>query len=332
MSRPAAPLTIPPLISGGVMLSWRCTNACKHCLYRCSPQQPDEWMSLPTAERVLGALAGEPQLDGIHFAGGEATLRMDRLVRIVEMTVEAGLRIDYLETNGYWCVDAASARARFDRLAEAGLPGVLISASPYHNEFIPLDRTRRCIQAAREVFGPGGVFVWTTGMYELLGRLDSARTHRLEEFLAAAGAADRPEVLRRIYPLTPGGRVVEALRECFSAQPAEAFAGQACAAELTSTHHFHVDPEGNLFTGHCPGLAAADASDFHPAITPETHPVFTTLHAQGPAGLSPLAAEAGWRARAEGYVSKCDLCLDVRRALLAGGGYAEVRPEHFYTR
>ena len=27
-------LTIGPLRSGGVMLTYRCTNTCKHCLYR----------------------------------------------------------------------------------------------------------------------------------------------------------------------------------------------------------------------------------------------------------------------------------------------------------
>ncbi|MFP4055112.1 MAG: hypothetical protein ACLFV7_14725, partial [Phycisphaerae bacterium] len=69
------------------------------------------------------------------------------------------------------------------------------------------------------------------------------------------------------------------------------------------------------FTGHCPGLAAGDLDDYHPALTPQSHPVFTTLYAQGPCGLAQRAAEAGWCERAEGYVSKCDLCYQVRRFL-----------------
>ena len=30
--------TVPPLHSGGVMLTYKCDNACRHCLYCCSPK------------------------------------------------------------------------------------------------------------------------------------------------------------------------------------------------------------------------------------------------------------------------------------------------------
>jgi hypothetical protein len=34
----------------------------------------------------------------------------------------------------------------------------------------------------------------------------------------------------------------------------------------------------------------------------------------------------GYQERADGYVSKCDLCLDVRRCLHQAGEYSELRP------
>ena len=72
-------ISIPPLVSGGVMLSYRCSNECKHCLYRCSPRQPDEWMTMEMAERIFSALADEKNLHSIHIAGGEPFLKMDLL-------------------------------------------------------------------------------------------------------------------------------------------------------------------------------------------------------------------------------------------------------------
>ena len=80
--------SIPPLLSGGIMLSYRCTNACRHCLYWCSPKQPDEWMTEEMARKVFGALQKEPRLQSIHFAGGEATLRPDLLEKLISMAAE----------------------------------------------------------------------------------------------------------------------------------------------------------------------------------------------------------------------------------------------------
>ncbi|MHC4860440.1 MAG: radical SAM protein [Planctomycetota bacterium] len=115
---------IPDLISGGVMLSYRCTNACRHCLYRCSPKRPDEWMSMEMAERVFAALRREPHLQSIHLAGGEATLRFDLLVETVRLAASAGLPLAYLETNAHWCGDREETREKLTRLLEAGTRGV----------------------------------------------------------------------------------------------------------------------------------------------------------------------------------------------------------------
>src|SRR5512139_2337197 len=76
---------IPPLLSGGIVLTYRCTNACRHCLYRCSPGRPDEWMSLETARRIFAAFRREPYLHSLHLAGGEAMLRFDLLLEIVRL-------------------------------------------------------------------------------------------------------------------------------------------------------------------------------------------------------------------------------------------------------
>ncbi len=324
-------LTIPPLISGGIMLSYRCTNACRHCLYRCSPRQPDEWLSLETARRLFTALQREPSLQSLHLAGGEPTLKMDLLVEIMRLAVEMDLPVAYLETNASWCADRGRTRREMEHLREAGLPAILVSVSMFHNEFVPFSSTRNCVEIARDVFGPGNVILYLPQMYELLDGLPDDGTHTLAEFRRWAGLEDRPEVIPRLYQVIPAGRATEALRECYTLRPAEAFAGGSCVADLLSTTHFHIDQHGNLFTGLCAGIVPADIDDLHPRITPETHPIFCTLCAEGPFGLMEMAARRhGFTPRADGYASGCDLCFDVRRFLVGAGRFAELRPEVFY--
>ena len=51
------------------MLTYRCTNMCRHCPYRCAPTMPDDWMSPAQTETVFAALARERHLQAIHLAG-----------------------------------------------------------------------------------------------------------------------------------------------------------------------------------------------------------------------------------------------------------------------
>ena len=63
-----------------------------------------------------------------------------------------------------------------------------------------------------------------------------------------------------------------------------------------------------------------------------TQPVFSTLCHGGPVQLmEALGAPAGFAPRDDGYISKCDLCFDVRRHLARQGGYDELRPTYFYA-
>ena len=52
---------IPTPISGGLILSYRCTASCRHCMYACSPRWPDDWMSSEDLETTLQSLAGRIQ-------------------------------------------------------------------------------------------------------------------------------------------------------------------------------------------------------------------------------------------------------------------------------
>jgi len=320
---------VPPLRSGGLILTWRCTCACRHCLYRCSPAAPAGWLEGEALERVLDGLSREPDLSGVHLAGGEAMLDPARLEATIRRVLAAGVSIDYLETNASWCVDEAAARAGFERLRRAGLGAVLISASLFHLEAIPLARTLTAVRAAKQVFG-GGVIVWTGEALATMARtFDPDRTVKLADACAALGLDDSGLWRMHSY-LHPSGRAGEALAAGLPGRPPEAFAGDACAATLDRTEHFHIDPEGRLFTGLCPGLAAVSAPDFHRPLDEDAAPLSAILRSEGPCGLLAEARAAGFTPRAGGYAGKCALCLDLRRTLAATGRWTELAPASYY--
>jgi hypothetical protein len=288
-------------------------------------------MSLEMGGKVFAALAKEPDLRSIHIAGGEPMLRMDLLADIVRLARQTGMPLDYVETNAFWCTDRSNTRRQLDRLKQAGLPAVLVSVSMFHNEFVPFSRTRICAEAALEVFGPGNVILYLPHMYKLLSQMPDDGTHKLEQFCAWAGLADRLQHLPQLYDVIPAGRATEALRDCYTPRAAATFMGKSCEAQLLSTTHFHVDHHGNLFTGLCAGIVPARIDDLHPAILPDRHPIFCMLCEEGPYGLMRLAHEQfDYQEKEGGYISKCDLCFDVRRHLRARGKFNELLPDAFY--
>ena len=217
------------------MLTYKCDNACRHCLYCCSPKSlgmppSDEVMSEEMIDRTMSALSKEHSLDGIHFGGGECSLFFDRLLYAVRSAAKHGVRIDYLETNGGWCVDEKTATDGFKRLRDAGLPGVLISASLFHLEFIPLNVTKTAIRAAHKIFG--GAFVWTGEVLRLMERLpDHDRKYPIQESCRLLGIEPNDGTLWQIHPyLNPCGRAARHLADGLRRYPADKFSDDASTA------------------------------------------------------------------------------------------------------
>ncbi len=286
-------------------------------------------MSETMIERTMTALAKERSLDGIHFGGGECTLFFDRLLYAIRSAVRHGVRIDYLETNGGWCVDEQTAINGFKKLRDAGLPGVLISASLFHLEFIPLNVTKTAIRAANRVFG--GAFVWTGEVLRLMERLpDHDKKYPLHESCRLLGIDPSDGTLWNIHSyLNPCGRAAKRLSDGLKRYPVEKFEGDACGRTFRSTSHFHIDPHGNLFTGHCPGISIANVGDLHPAVDAETAPFFTALCDGGPVEAWKRHAPE-FEPDAAGYIGKCHFCLELRQHLFERNEFDELRPTEMY--
>ena len=62
----------------------------------------------------------------------------------------------------------------------------------------------------------------------------------------------------------------------------------------------------------------------------ENRPVLNYLIKNDMRKLFNFASDLGYQELNEGYVSKCHLCLDIRKYFVSIGDYAELQPREFY--
>ena len=323
------------------MLSYKCSAECRHCMYACSPRWPADWMSPGEVEECLSLLApsvrpspwGEGSMSlnyGLHFTGGEPFLNYELLLIAVETADKLRIPSTFVETNCFWCRGDESTRERLRLLREAGLRGILISVNPFYAEYVPFERTERCIRISQEIFG-GNVMVYQREYYNRFTRMGIEDRIPLSDYMKMT----RDEPLSQQVELFLIGRAARQLRDFYPSYPARTFFGEPCRPPFLRNWHNHFDNYGNFMPGYCGGISLGDWTDLdalvEEGIDLEAHPVLGYLIAEDIEGLLEFAQGYGYQESEEGYVSKCDLCLDLRAHLLGRGDFEELRPKEFYA-
>lgn len=316
----------PPLYHGGVMVNYRCTAACRHCLYACSPTRGDDYLK-PEQAREICRLLVKGRIGSVHIGGGEPFLDPDGLLALVREMRAAGIRLDYIETNAFWAA-SGSAQAIIDALLYEGVQALCISLDPFHAEYVPWERplrlARLCDKAGL------GYFLWKREFISMLVGLDKDKTHDR----AAMEAAISPDYIGRAasaYGLRLGGRAVN-IEEAYMAKKnaAEILAWKTTAqpcGDLLSTGHFHVDLNGYFIPPGCTGLRLPLA-ELLGGIPAGRYPVYETLYEKGLAALFDFAHNRGFVPGKAGYASSCNLCFHIRR-FLSGQGFACLDAGHY---
>jgi hypothetical protein len=200
----------------------------------------------------------------------------------------------------------------------------------YHQEFVPIERVRRCVEVGRKVLGRGRVRVrWWEFLHEPmdlrgLSAVERQRTYRV----ALQRHKDR---------LT--GRAAERLAMLLPRYPAEHFKDGQCAEEVLRGRHVHVDPYGNVFPGVCNGIILGNVlGQGVEAVWQELserwreNPVVEAIVTGGAYELMERAKTFGYRELPDGYASKCHLCTHVRQFLVDEGRWPEfVGPAECYA-
>ncbi len=318
----------------GLLLTYWCNARCAFCYVNCGPDRGGE-MRVETALALWQSLdrlaAAHGKTMRIHLSGGEPFQDWVRLVSIIRAAREAGLTlVDKAETNAFWATEDGVTRSRLELLDALGVRRLVVSTDVFHQEFVPPERVRRCVEIGRAVFGPGRVIVrWWDFLQNPVEtrRLDSAERER----------AFRAALARHKDRLA--GRAAEQLAPLLPSQPAEAFAGLHCAREVLQSRHVHIDPYGNIFPGTCAGIilgwagqrAVADIWHELGAHWRE-HPVLAAVVAGGSYELLQRAKALGYEEWPGGYASKCHLCAHVRQFLFERGVWPEfIGPPECYA-
>jgi len=293
----------------GLMLTYRCSAACRFCYYYCSPQAGG-LMSVDTAIQSwqgLVRIAGE--YARVHITGGEPFLYFERLAEILEQASRLGLTpLDSIETNaGVWSSDnELKNQLRF--LDHCGLDRLKVSWDAFHEEFIETEKVRNFIRIAREILGPHRVLV------------------RWEKHLDAPANPKKQDVTQKQSALLAAmesdscrftGRAAEELAPLIAKRPADDFRGLQCQKALLGSKGVHIDPHGNVFNGQCSGMIVGNVNDtplneLWRTFEPDRADFWRILYEKGPFGFLAAARENGFRPR-DAYASKCHLCTDIRR-------------------
>lgn len=314
----------------GLVLTYWCPARCASCYLCCSPARREE-MSVEQALGVWESLAtASPHGCRVHLTGGDPFGDWPRLIEICRRAHASGLRtLDKVETNAFWAVDRGEAVERLRALDAAGMGTLGISADPYHQQFVPIERCRTLASAAEEVLGAARVQVrWRDWLAEGIDTSAMEEPARAELFARyARGGRDRYN-----------GRAATTLAPAALCKSAGELADMPCREALLRSRHIHVDGGGMVMPGTCAGLVlgrldidAPDVAGLWRRIEADwsRRPIVGTLADRGPAGLLERAVAAGHRPQ-EAYAGKCHLCWAVRSALLAGHG-DELGPEWMYA-
>ncbi len=290
-------------------LTYKCSAQCRHCILVCSPKKGG-LMTLEDAHTYLLEMK-KLGLSGsdLIITGGEALLYFERVLEIIRCAADLDMTpVRSIQSNGSWCVNDKLTRQRLTDLHEAGLQGIYFSVDPFHNEFVPFENVQRGIAIAEEIFGRDHVAVSSRNY------LNAERIPTAVEYLE--GVEGPPAIMT--------GRAAWALPDYLKKAPLDQILGKNCRGgsndiDPSSVWQINVDAYGCVSSWICSGILLGNAHET-PLSQILTRPltdqpqIVQDLVAHGPGCMLGMAKKHGFQP-AEGYVTKCHLCWDIRTAI-----------------
>lgn len=306
------------------MPNYKCTAACRHCLYACSMSRGGGYMSQENMDSVCATLK-EGGCRSVHIGGGEPFLDFDGLIALLKTARRHGITVEYIETNSYWATNEDKVKTRLEALARAGADTFCISVDPFHAEYVPYAAPLRLAKWCRS-YG-FGYFLWQERFLPMMQGIDPEKAHdraALEAGISKGYIHDTAQA----YGLRMGGRAVNIAQEYFPLKPLKDIVNATPCSGLLSTDHFHVDMYGRFIPPGCTGIAIPLAEAVR-GVPGDKYPAFEKLLAGGVGALLEYAQGRGFIPDSEGYVSGCLLCFHIRRWLSQQDGCPELDGEHY---
>ncbi|MFX0057109.1 MAG: radical SAM protein [Candidatus Hodarchaeota archaeon] len=293
------------------LVSYKCTNECKHCALQASPNQDDVLMELGDLKRYLEDITSNYIVQEVGFFGGEPLLHPKLLIRLIEEVKKYGISKIGLPTNGFWGKNDEIAKKYAQNLKSAGLNLIGFSVDAFHQDFISLDVVGRAINASHEAEIETIILVaQTLGSEDQINPFNE-QTKKITDTLSKQ--FQFCQVIKS--ELQVRGRAMRLLTDYY---PMRTIPSDKCL--IFKVPMFMIDPNGWVFHQLCHGICIGNAkenslSEIIQNFNYRKHPIISKLVANGgPKNLLEIAIEKGYKPQ-KGYADKCHLCSSVRNFL-----------------
>ncbi|MFX1419987.1 MAG: radical SAM protein [Promethearchaeota archaeon] len=293
------------------LISYKCTNECKHCALHGSPNQDNSLIELEDVKKYLEDITANYNINEIGFFGGEPLLHFDLLVSLIEEVKRYDISKIGLPTNGYWGKNDLIAKKYALKLKEAGLNQIGFSVDAFHQEFISLDSVRVALKAAYDA----GI-EWIGLVAQNLGSKDEKNEFNDQTKKITDTLSKEFEFCQVINSeLLVMGRAASQLTNYYSMTT---IPSDKCLNFKFPM--FMIDPNGWIFHQSCQGISIGNAkekylSEIISEFNYRKHPIISKVVSKGgPQNLLEIAIEKGYKPL-NGYADKCHLCFSTRNFL-----------------
>jgi len=300
-----------------LVFTYRCSIACRHCLFGCSAGRPDVVMTVDQAVRALEMLHDLGRV--VHVAGGEAMCYWQRLQDVLAAACERGCQPHFIETNCSFAVSDEIVRRRLEFIRDCGVAGMFYSADPFHQEHVPAAFVDRVGRVTREIFGEANAFGHPGPLEAIEAFAEIARDERrLRQYAAENPLMLVGEAYRNFADLYEDHPLDDLPGMTWGWKPPDAKAGCRSHFDLDDIWEVHVDPYDNIQTN-C-GVILGDARKTTPREVldrsrPHGDPLVEILIREGPVGLAAYARDRHGYTVPATAKTRCSLCYEVRRFL-----------------
>jgi len=130
------------------------------------------------------------------------------------------------------------------------------------------------------------------------------------------------------------GRAVYRLSDIYPKYHSEQLLSIPCFPPFIRNWHNHIDNYGNYIPGYCAGISLGDGRNLDKLLDEglnlDKYPILKFLITEDFRELLQFAKDFGYQ-ELQGYVSKCHLCVDIRRYLVRKDKFEELKPKEFYS-
>lgn len=317
------------LISGGIMTNYDCTVRCAHCRHNASPEREKGFISEQMVNTIIQKLEAM-RCTSVHIEGGEPFLYPKELARTVKQIQQSNIFLEHIVTNCSWYKNQKEATLLLKELKSNGLTRLLVKVGPFQNESIPLRKVTKVAEIADKL--GINVMIWDNELYPEVASFDQTKTHSLNQYIKKYG----PDYMNKVagcFNVSFAGRTFKAYEKYLIKTPLNdiLLQNKGCVQSFPTQHHFHIDRFGNFVFSHTNGVTM-QLNDVGEKIDPKRYPFLTILLHGGVNSLYRLATSKYNYLPKKEYLSKCHLCYDLRRFLVAERNVdsPDLQPREFY--